>query len=129
MAQLTVRVLLLALAGLSLAQAQVNNSYLIREAVRVTTINHTDEEFGERNEQEWEGYDGWYNNPAHPEWGGAGKSLAAARYYTRAFLVLYLASTFPPFRRPAHGEEDAGGVRGRSLRASRRKQAQRYAHC
>lgn len=22
---------------------------------------------------EWEGYDGWYNNPAHPEWGGAGK--------------------------------------------------------
>ena len=23
---------------------------------------------------EWEGYDGWYNNPAHPEWGGAGKS-------------------------------------------------------
>lgn len=22
---------------------------------------------------EWEGYDGWFNNPAHPEWGGAGK--------------------------------------------------------
>jgi hypothetical protein len=22
---------------------------------------------------EWENYDGWYNNPAHPEWGGAGK--------------------------------------------------------
>lgn len=22
---------------------------------------------------DWEGYDGWYNNPAHPEWGGAGK--------------------------------------------------------
>ena len=22
---------------------------------------------------EWEGYDGWYNNPAHPDWGGAGK--------------------------------------------------------
>ena len=21
---------------------------------------------------EWENYDGWYNNPAHPEWGGAG---------------------------------------------------------
>ena len=20
---------------------------------------------------EWESYDGWYNNPAHPEWGGA----------------------------------------------------------
>ena len=24
---------------------------------------------------EWENYDGWFNNPAHPEWGGAGKSL------------------------------------------------------
>ena len=22
---------------------------------------------------EWEGYDGWYNNPAHPDWGGAGE--------------------------------------------------------
>lgn len=22
---------------------------------------------------EWENYDGWFNNPAHPEWGGAGK--------------------------------------------------------
>ena len=21
---------------------------------------------------EWEGYDGWFNNPAHPDWGGAG---------------------------------------------------------
>ena len=21
---------------------------------------------------EWQGFDGWYNNPAHPEWGGAG---------------------------------------------------------
>ena len=24
---------------------------------------------------EWEGYDGWYNNPAHPDWGGAGMQL------------------------------------------------------
>jgi len=23
-------------------------------------------------EYEYESYDGWYNNPAHPEWGGAG---------------------------------------------------------
>ena len=22
---------------------------------------------------EWESFDGWFNNPAHPEWGGAGK--------------------------------------------------------
>ena len=25
---------------------------------------------------EWETFDGWYNNPAHPEWGGAGKDRA-----------------------------------------------------
>lgn len=28
---------------------------------------------------EWEGYDGWYNNPAHPEWGGAGEFTDRAR--------------------------------------------------
>ena len=27
---------------------------------------------------EWEGYDGWYNNPAHPDWGGAGTTFALA---------------------------------------------------
>ena len=26
-------------------------------------------------EYEYESYDGWYNNPAHPEWGGAGKPV------------------------------------------------------
>ena len=26
-------------------------------------------------EYEYESYDGWYNNPAHPEWGGAGMLL------------------------------------------------------
>ena len=26
---------------------------------------------------EWEGYDGWYNNPAHPDWGGAGTPMHA----------------------------------------------------
>ncbi len=32
---------------------------------------------------EWEGYDGWYNNPAHPEWGGAGeRKLLAAQPYS-----------------------------------------------
>ncbi len=27
----------------------------------------------EKIHYEWETFDGWYNNPAHPEWGGAGK--------------------------------------------------------
>ena len=31
--------------------------------------------FSETEYYEWEGYDGWYNNLAHPEWGGAGESL------------------------------------------------------
>ena len=30
---------------------------------------------------EWESYDGWYNNLAHPEWGGAGENLK--RYWGR----------------------------------------------
>ena len=29
--------------------------------------------FSETEYYEWESFDGWYNNPAHPEWGGAGK--------------------------------------------------------
>lgn len=29
---------------------------------------------------EWENYDGWYNNPAHPEWGGAGKLHCAKKF-------------------------------------------------
>ena len=33
------------------------------------------EEGEEEPGYEWEGYDGWYNNPAHPDWGGAGTLL------------------------------------------------------
>ena len=29
--------------------------------------------FAAEGEYEYESYDGWYNNPAHPDWGGAGK--------------------------------------------------------
>jgi len=39
---------------------------------------------------EWEGYDGWYNNPAHPEWGGAGEcssGLASISRQVRGYLV------------------------------------------
>ena len=27
----------------------------------------------DKEEYEVEGYDGWYNNKAHPDWGGAGE--------------------------------------------------------
>ena len=30
--------------------------------------------FSEVEYYEWEGYDGWFNNQAHPEWGGSGKT-------------------------------------------------------
>lgn len=33
--------------------------------------------FSEQENYEWEGYDGWFNNPAHPEWGGAGELVAS----------------------------------------------------
>ena len=29
--------------------------------------------FNNETHYEWESYDGWYNNPSHPDWGGAGK--------------------------------------------------------
>ena len=29
-------------------------------------------------EYEYESYDGWYNNPAHPDWGGAGRRVKIA---------------------------------------------------
>ena len=42
---------------------------------------------GSRNNTyfEWEGYDGWYNNPAHPDWGGAG--MWACAYATSTYVV------------------------------------------
>ena len=37
-------------------------------------------------EREYEGYDGWYNNKAHPDWGGAGKCLLSKFYFTLLYL-------------------------------------------
>ena len=36
-------------------------------------------------EWEWAGYDGWYNNLAHPDWGGAGNTFP--------FNIISLATT------------------------------------
>ena len=30
-------------------------------------------QFSDEENFEWESYDGWFNNPAHPEWGGYGE--------------------------------------------------------
>lgn len=37
---------------------------------------------------EWENYDGWYNNPAHPEWGGAGKLHCAEIYVNQCTMQM-----------------------------------------
>lgn len=46
---------------------------------RVNVENNIAIAFSNQTEYEWEGYDGWFNNPAHPDWGGAGKSAACMR--------------------------------------------------
>lgn len=47
-------------------------------------------DFDEHDEEEWEGYDGWYNNLAHPDWGGADLPL------TRRLPVAYEDGVFRP---------------------------------
>ena len=46
-----------------------NNPYASDMMTSISNAIYPEENY------EWEGYDGWYNNPAHPEWGGAGRQL------------------------------------------------------
>jgi len=65
-------------AGMSLGP-----TYVLQTATYLDRTNAMDREsknfatmgdvFSNQTHYEWESYDGWYNNPAHPEWGGAGK--------------------------------------------------------
>ena len=41
----------------------------------------------EESEIEYEGYDGWYNNRAHPDWGGVGRFIYASFNFL-AFSIL-----------------------------------------
>lgn len=41
---------------------------------------------------EWEGYDGWFNNPAHPDWGGAGMYLGTDPIFNVGSTMLLLCS-------------------------------------
>jgi hypothetical protein len=58
---------------------------------------------------EWEGYDGWYNNPAHPDWGGAGT-------YADSRVFVNWAEHSLCYSRYAVGEEDARGLPRRRVR-------------
>lgn len=80
-----VGLLLLAFACVASAQVpgdQLGPTYTLQTRIRVdNTVSRTNisnELFmydlnTDESHYEWENYDGWYNNPAHPEWGGAGK--------------------------------------------------------
>lgn len=61
------------------------NNFADRQATNFsrdrTTIRST---FSDVEYYEWEGYDGWFNNPAHPEWGGAGKPLIVEQVQSRS---------------------------------------------
>lgn len=55
------------------------------------TMNFSDVFEADQVNYEWEGYDGWYNNPAHPDWGGAGKvHLASTTAQLRSSLTLHV---------------------------------------
>ncbi len=75
--------LVLAFATLSQAQSipiDGNPADLTGCADDACLAQETSEAFNLENVHfEWEGYDGWYNNPAHPEWGGAGNICMCAR--------------------------------------------------
>ena len=83
--RMTKVVLLLAFATVSLAQfapspqpsyggpnadINIDNSLSRRQ---IETDSGLPNAIHQEEYYEWEGYDGWYNNPAHPEWGGAGE--------------------------------------------------------
>lgn len=79
--------LLLAASACVLAQSSGQNlgpTYNLNPDPPINIDNEMDQmaiyarfnNFSDVGYYEWEGYDGWYNNPAHPEWGGAGKSFS-----------------------------------------------------
>ena len=75
------------LAGCTMAQ--LGPVYVLQDSANIGIDNSADQvgtNFGANATAyfddivyyEWESYDGWYNNPAHPEWGGAGKFANSA---------------------------------------------------
>ncbi len=77
----TLRACLLLLAGLTFAKATLGPVYVLEVVIPVNnsvsrgSFNPPFSQFTNFSHveyYEWESFDGWYNNPAHPEWGGAG---------------------------------------------------------
>ncbi len=75
--------IILLLCAAIAVNAQLGPVYVLQNYITVTPNNTEDRAlepptFSEREYFEWESYDGWFNNPAHPEWGGAGKLFLAS---------------------------------------------------
>ena len=66
----TYSILLAIIAGSATAQTDFSASTFSEELKK--TFRSSKRNISEYWSFEWEGYDGWYNNPAHPDWGGAG---------------------------------------------------------
>ena len=88
MAVVKICLLLLALTSISMAYTGYDGSlsepvYTLQTMINVSPSNADNRtsiqsEIGivfnaDETHYEWENYDGWFNNPAHPDWGGAGK--------------------------------------------------------
>lgn len=85
--QATLLALLVAAVSAQGAGVNLGPTYTLQNIIQVTPDNSFDRQaknfsatrqtataaFSEVKYFEWESYDGWFNNPAHPEWGGAGK--------------------------------------------------------
>lgn len=65
MAQLGTVYVLQPAAGNDVSPNNTANQTQIRNDITISTVEYF----------EWQGYDGWFNNPAHPEWGGAGNYI------------------------------------------------------
>ena len=59
-------------------------TYVLQTSIDITPNNRMDravknfskmDVFSDVSYFEWEGYDGWFNNLAHPEWGGTGECI------------------------------------------------------
>ena len=76
----SVLILLLCATAAVLVEAQLGPVYVLQNYITLDNNNTADRNldtptFSEKKYFEWEAYDGWFNNPAHPEWGGAGRLI------------------------------------------------------
>ena len=100
---MAIKACLLVLAFASAAMAQGYTGplseplYTLENYITLPTNNTADRDavetnvglvFNNETHYEWEGYDGWFNNPSHPDWGGAGKLPRSLVAFTRLYYTM-----------------------------------------